>query len=294
MTHLRARVGADFWDLLSLFFGAWRSFRETHETYETKVIQYAEERGVDRRLLRLSDEEVSGLLELRKLEQLRNDMLGPLKTISHRLFRVGTTTDPLDRTISQIFHELSILKEEQYKISTFAPEFKARADQQAYESILDEVHEAFPRQVHGIFELFEKAQSRIEQLLAEPQYARDKVTLRSVFLFGDETFRGLYPNGAEDILEIMFPAGGAAEGYLVVAKSFLESGFREYAIEALERALKAPAPLAVRTDGAPAGAHAAVRRDAEEMLRELKDVSKRRAPAATAAGGGNGGAGPRA
>jgi hypothetical protein len=281
--NLRARVGNDFWDLISIFFEAQRSFRETYETYETKVLQYAEERGVDRRFLRLTAEEVSGLLDLKKLEQLRNEQLQALKTISHRIFRAESTTDPLDRIISQIFHEVSILKEEQYKVSQFAPDYRQREDQQAYESILDEVHEAFPRQVHGIYELFKRGQARIEALL--PHFARDRITLRSIYLFGDETFRGFYPNGTEDVLAIMFPDGGAVEGFLAVARSFLEAGFREYAVEALERALKAPAPPAADLGAEPGGGGpdrvARFRREAEELLREIKDAARKR-PAAAA------------
>lgn len=285
MRNLRSRVANDFWDLVSIFFEAQRTFRETYETYETKVLQYAEERGVDRRFLRLTAEEVSGLLDLKKLEQLRNDQLQSLKTISHRIFRGETSTDPLDRFISQIFHELSILKEEQYKVSTFAPE-ALRDDQQAYDAILDEVHEAFPRQVHGIYELFKKGQARLETLLAHPRFAHDKVTIRSIYLFGDETFRGFYPNTTEDVLAITFPKGGAVEGYLGIARSFLEAGFREYAIEALEKALKVPAPPPLVAAGAregegdPEDGATPFRKEAEDLLRELKDTGKKRPPGA--------------
>lgn len=279
--HLRARVANDFWDLISIFFEAARLFRETYETYETKVLQYAEERGVDRRFLRLTAEEVAGLLDFKKLEHLRNDQLQALKTIAHKIFRAEDSTDPLDRYISQIFHELSILKEEQYKVSTFAPEYRAREEQQAYESILDEVHEAFPRQVHGIYDLFKKAQARLEELLAHPHFARDKVTLRSIYLFGDETFRGFYPNGTEDVLAIMFPQGGAVEGYLTIAKSFLESGFREYAIEALEKAIKAAPEGAELAADSPV---AAALREAEQLLRETKDQQAKKRPVSAGRG----------
>jgi hypothetical protein len=293
---VRSKHAQDFWDLITHFFEAQRQFRETYDTYETKVLQYAEERGVDRRFLRLSAEEVSGLLDFRKLEHLRNEELEALKTVSHNIFRNEDSTDPFDRYISQIFHELSILKEEQYKVSTFAPEYRKREEKAEYESILDEVHEAFPRQVHGIYDLFQKAQGRLEELM--PHFARGskgKITIRSVYLFGDETFRGFYPNGIEDVYRIIYP-GGALEGYTDVAKSFMESGFREYGIEALEKALKVSAPGNGDGDlesaaGAEPGAGtaeegpekadlAALRREAEELLRELKEAPKKKsAPA---------------
>ncbi|HVY63038.1 MAG TPA: hypothetical protein VHF22_15380 [Planctomycetota bacterium] len=295
MIHLvRSRLAADFWDLISHFFEAQRQFRETYDTYETKVLQYAEERGVDRRFLRLSAEEVSGLLDFRKLEALRNGELQVLKTISHKIFRSEDATDPFDRYVSQVFHELSILKEEQYKVSTFAPEYMKRAEKAEYESILDEVHEAFPRQVHGIYDLFQKAQARLEELL--PNFAREwrsprgRVTVRSIYLFGDDAFRGFYPNTIEDVYEIVYQ-GGAMEGYLTVAKSFLESGFRAHAVEALEKALRAAPPElpALEPDGesesAGVSAHLeASRREAEELLRELKDGTRRKRPPRGGAG----------
>ena len=282
-----------FWDLIESFFETARAFGETYETYETKVLQYAEERGVDRRFLRLSGEEVSGLLDFKKLESLRNGALQRLKTIAHTIFRAEDTTDPFDRYVSQIFHELSILKEEQYKVSKFATDYAKEADSAAYESILDEVHEAFPRQVHAIYELLKKAQARLESLL--PHFAHDKVTIRSLYLFGDETFRGFYPNGTEDVLKLMYPTGGALEGYVTVARSFLESGFREYAIEALEKGLcsseaaseetaesarleavaAAPDASAAVPSKAEAPAVAQLRREAEELLRNLKESTAR-------------------
>jgi hypothetical protein len=297
----RSKLAQDFWDLVAHFFDAQRQFRETYDTYETKVLQYAEERGVDRRFLRLSAEEVAGLLDFKKLENLRNGELGELKNVSHNIFRNEDSTDPFDRYIAQIFHELSILKEEQYKVSTFAPEYRKREEKAEYESILDEVHEAFPRQVHGIYDLFQKAQARLEELL--PHFARDskgekaRVMIRSLYLFGDDTFRGFYPNTIEDVYEIIYP-GGALEGFLVVAHSFLDSGFREYAIEALEKALRAAPPDvgdgdgdgeaaelepddAGGEDGAPpaTGAPAkadipALRREVEGLLRDLKEGPK--------------------
>lgn len=271
---VRSKLAQDFWDLIALFFDAQRQFRETYDTYETKVLQYAEERGVDRRFLRLSAEEVAGLLDFRKLEHLRNDELEALKNVSHNIFRSVDSTDPFDRYISQIFHELSILKEEQYKVSTFAPELKTE-EKEEYESILDEVHEAFPRQVHGIYYLFQKAQTRLEELL--PQFARGpkgKVTIRSIYLFGDETFRGFYPNTIEDVYRIAYP-NGAPEGYFTVARSFNESGFREYAVEALDHAIRASADPSSFT-GTDEAAKEALCREIQDLHRELKEAPKKK------------------
>ncbi len=294
MRYPRGPLVHQFWEVVEIFFDSQRAFLETYDTYETKVLQYAAERGVDRRFLRLDADEVSDLLDFKKLEQLRNDKLWRLKEVAHHLFRTQDATDPFDRYVSEIFHELSILKEEQYKVSMFAREYRKADETQEYQSILDEVHEAFPRKVHNIYDLFKKAQARLEQLVS--RYRQDKVTLRSVYLFGDEVFRGFYPNATEDILRLMF--SDPFDGYLAIARSFIESGFREYAIEALERAMKLPPPLAgeiaAPADGGSAdpGAAAgpgpesdgerreALRREAEELLRELRSAGKKKPAAA--------------
>lgn len=309
--HLRARLAQDFWDLISHFFAARKLYLVTYERYETLVLHHAEEQGVDRRVLRLPAEQVAGLLDFRKLEVLRDGEMFALKTVSHNIFRNATSTDPFDRYVSQMFHELSILKEEQYRIATLVPLIQKEGHANEVNAILDEVHQVFPRFVHGIYELFEKAQDRLEELL--PRFTdgpQGKVTIRSLYLFGDETFRGSYANGIEDVYELIYE-GGAVEGYLAVARSFAESGFREYAIEALEKALRlrppavveAPAPVAVgaRADGgngspappaadggpaSPPGGTVASRaaerrREAEALLRELKETPRRRTAAAT-------------
>ncbi|GIW73245.1 MAG: hypothetical protein KatS3mg102_2787 [Planctomycetota bacterium] len=266
----RYRLSTNFWDLIAVFFAAMDKFREIHDAYEAKVLYYADQHGVDRRLLRLSAEEVAGLLDFRKLEQLRDEHLSALKMVSHNIFRSQDTTDPFDRLVSQIFHELSILKEEQYKVATFAPVYRQEADERSYQMILDEVHEAFPRAVHGIEALFRRAHKRLEELL--PHFAADRPTLRSVYLFGDEVAGEFYPDGYEDLLELMFPEGGAMRGLLEVARSFQASGFIDSAIEALERALELPPPLQANQ----AAIFGELRAKAEAALNELKESQQGR------------------
>ncbi len=237
----RYRLSHNFWDLISVFFQAMDMFTEIYDAYESKVLYHADQQGVDRRLLRLPAAEVAGLLDFKQLARLRDVHLAALKAVSHNIFRSEETTDPFDRYVSQMFHELSILKEEQYKVAMFAPLYEEQGDETLYRSIIDEVHEAFPRAVHGIEELFRRARERLEKLL--PHFADDRPTLRSVYLFGDEVVGDSYPDGYEDLLRLMFPDGSARRGLLEVARSFRSSGFIDSAIEAAERALRLPPPI---------------------------------------------------
>src|SRR5262249_47373305 len=159
-----------------------------------------------------------------RLESLRNGPCHDLKEIAHALFRRKASTDKLDRLASEIFHELSILKEEQYKVSTFAPEYHKRNGLDEYESILDEVHEEFPRKGHNVRARFERARRRLEAILR--RHAHDPVLVRSVFLFGDELLaraNDAYPRGVRDLAWAMH-ARGPVELYLVAARAFAQTG----------------------------------------------------------------------
>jgi hypothetical protein len=231
----RRRVfGATIWDLVEAFYEAQGEYHEVYVLYETRVLAHAEERSVDRRRLRLEAAEVSKLLDFHRLGNLRNGPLHRAKWISHSLFRSKGRTHKFDRHISEIFHELSILREEQYKVSTFAEDYRRENELEEYESLLDEVHEEFPRRVHQVHELFKKAQLSLEGVLRA--HSRDAVYLRSVFLFGDKTLRDAYPEGVATHLWRVF-VRGPTEAYLLAARSFAQNGFRGEALDALDRAV---------------------------------------------------------
>ncbi len=234
----RRAIAPSLWDLVEAFYLASAAFAEVHESYESRVLMHAKDRGVDRTNLRLDAETVSKLLDLGKLESLRNGPLHELKDIAHALFRRKASTDKLDRYVSEIFHELSILKEEQYKVSTFAPEYQKRNELEEYESILDEVHQEFPRKVHNIHELFQKARWRLEAILRKSR--DDTVLVRSLALFGDKLLEKCYPNGVADFHAAIYPAG-ALEAHLVAVRSFARGGFATHARAQAKRALDAVA-----------------------------------------------------
>lgn len=233
---MKRRVfSATAWDLTETFFEAMREYRQIYILYETQVLAHAEEQAVDRYQLRLDATEVSKLLDFDRLVGLRNGALFRAKDISHRLFRSEGRTTKFDRYISEIFHELSILREEQYKVSTFAEEYRRENALAEYESLLDEVHEDFPRRVNAIHELFKKAQRALEiQLRAR---RTDPVYLRSLVLFGDTTVRDAYPDGVSGHAWAVYERG-PGEAFYWAARSFACRGFKKEALGALERALE--------------------------------------------------------
>lgn len=262
--------GATFWDLTEAFLAAVRQYNRVYINYETRVLSHAEQQAVDRHQLRLDAAEVSKLLDFASLGELRNGPLSRTKEISHSLFRSEGRTHKFDRYISEIFHDLSILREEQYKVSTFAEEYRRANEMAEYESLLDEVHEDFPRRVHNIWGLFMKAQRSLESVLRA--HSRDKVYLRSLYLFGAETLSGVYPGGKPAHCWRVFDKG-PAEAALLAARSFAAGGFRDHALRALEEAIAA-------AQQPPRGE--ATAQDLQQLevdARILKDLIEQRTPA---------------
>jgi len=252
-------------DVVEKFFTATKLFRSQFEMYESKVAAYAEERGLERTELRLNSNEIAGLFDFKELEQLRDRRLFPLKELSHQLFRRDAHTDPFDRYVSDLFHELSILKEEHYTVQMYGPAYEEAEDTEDWAAMLDEVHEFFPRRLRVIRRLFAKSQARLLSLL--PDFRNNGVLLRSLMLYGDELVAGVLPGGLSDLLNAMCPEIGAAGAYCEAARRFLQGGFETWAGRCLDRAEEE-----LRVSGQDDRMHDRIRRD----LQELRTAVERR------------------
>jgi hypothetical protein len=229
------------WTLVETFFAAYLNFLPVHETYESRVLEYAFERGVDRRRLQLKAEEVSQLIDFDQLEALRDGSLFEFKATTHSCLRDLSlkNRDKLDRFANELFHNASILKEHQFMVSTYATHYDEQTEHDEYRNLLAEVHEEFPTLMHRLQLLFTKAQERLEAMM--PQFSGDQVFTRSLFLYGGEIFSQFpsYPNGIEDIYRLVYQKGGAVQGYLDVAKSFRDGGFHDLARRAVAKGIEA-------------------------------------------------------
>ena len=79
-------------------------------------------------------------------------------------------------------------------------------------------------------------------LRAAHEAGLDRVVVRSAYLFGGRIARGVWEEEApplESLYARMYPAGGAAQGYLEAGRSFLASGFAPEAEAALGSAVRA-------------------------------------------------------
>jgi hypothetical protein len=240
MSTPRILGDANFWNLVDAFFRALKEFEPIFDTYENRVHTHAHEQGIDRRYLRLEAEEVSRLLDFEVLERLRDGALHEFKAMTHACLRDISlrNRDKLDRYANELFHNVSILKEVQFGISTFAPQYDRQTEASEYESMLREVHEEFPLLVHRLKALFVKARERLDAMF--PTYKDNKIFLRSLYLYGEELFDDLtcYPRGLEDIYSIMYEYG-AGQGYFQAARSFHKAGFLNHVRDASYKAVKA-------------------------------------------------------
>ncbi len=249
-----------FWELLRTFFTAKRIFHDQFEGYEKKVIAWSKKLGVPREIMKLKASEVSELLDFKALEILRDNYLQSLKEMSHGMFRSMDSTDPFDRYVSNIFHEMSILKEEHYSLKSFSPD--SAGGNGAEDSLLEEVHEYFPRRVRKILNLFQNAMQRIEQLL--PQQVNDRILVRSVYMFGPKLLKGSYRGPLEGFYWKMYPDCGPIEGYYSAGKSFFESGFYELSEEAMKKAQQHLASPDQKSCAAR------FRQDIEQVLKDIR------------------------
>lgn len=232
------------WRIVERFYRSRFHFLRIFERYEERVAGFVESVGQPREKIRLQPRELSGLLSYKELEVLRDEYLEPLKTACHALFRTRDTTEFLDRIVNDIFHELSILKEEHYNVLTYAGPSSgangpngpngsesrnaARGSLEAEErAVLDEVHDVFPQKVHRIHHLYEVALGSLERTLGH--YRDDIVLIRSLFLHRDRFVARSYDKGLVRFYELMYGDDLVVDGFRTVGDSFYHSGFYDHA-----------------------------------------------------------------
>ena len=221
------------WDFLTAFFASRRGFQSVYRRYEARVLKFARDAGVHRDDLVLQPTDLARLFYPKRLQHLRDQRLAPLRSFAHALFREAGVVEPLDTTCSHIFHELSILAEEHQSVVRF----QHLSDPRRYQQLFDEVSGYYPIRLRRIRRLFADALRRLEELL--PGWSRDRVVVRSAYLFGERMARGVWEeDGLQGLYARLYPAGGAAEGYLEAGASFLASGFLPEAEAALRDSVR--------------------------------------------------------
>jgi len=269
------RTGERRWALVRSFYRSYRGFHAINEQYERRVESLATRYGKDRRDLKVSPDELLSLFDSEALASLHDQGLETLRDVAQQLFRGISAPDPFNSQLTSIYHEVSLLKEEHWTIR----EDVMRRDRKAYERYYREVNVYYPRRLRHVRDLFGKARRRLEHDLL-PQFARSKVIVRSVYLFGDRLVRGVYDDGLHALYGHMYPNGSALTGFTLAADSFAEGGFASEAVEAYDRAIAildaglAAGLAAVEDDAAPDPAPDADER--ERRVAQRRSLSRRR------------------
>ena len=220
------------WILLRCFYQGYRAFHALFGQYEQRVVAFTQKYGKDRRELQLPPDELLSLFDSHALLALRNGDLKTLREASHLVFR-GARSDPFDNQVTNIYHEVSILKEEEWTLR----EQSGSADPKEYERYYREVNFYYPKRLKHVRNLYGKARRRLEALL--PSMGRNTIVVRSAYLFGVKLFEGVYDGGLDEFYECLYPGGGAVTGYSVAGESFFDGGFGPESAEAFERAMAA-------------------------------------------------------
>lgn len=215
--------GALLWDFLDMFIKGRRGFLSLQKRYDRRVLTAAKRLGVDRTELKLPPAELFKLFHLRRLELLRDRRLEPLRRMAPRIFGPEGDVGLMDVYCGHIFHEVSILSREHRSVGRFV----RRRDPRRYRALFDEVSGYYPERLRRVKRFFSLAMKRLDELL--PRWSQERVVIRSIYLFGHEAARRAWGRGREEFYKRLYPDGGEVRGYAEVARSFDESGFRDYA-----------------------------------------------------------------
>lgn len=218
------------WIIVENFYRSRAIYLSEHDSYEKQVQSHVDRMELPRDEIRLGPAELSQLLHFKELATVRDVHLEPLKEASHALLRGDNSRDFFDRLINDIFHEISILKEEHYNVLTYSPD--ADMDHEELRTILDEVHEMFPIKVHRLKHLYQLAVARLEKIL--PRYKENHILRRSLFLHRDDFVADVHPRGLLYFYSLLYGDKNLVEGYRSVGDSFYRSGFYHQALECFD------------------------------------------------------------
>jgi hypothetical protein len=231
--------GAALWDFLTRFVSARRTFLSIFHRYEARVQQASRDLGVAREDLLLPPARLFELFHLRRLTCLRDARLRPLVDLAEHIF-ADQEEELLDVYCRHIYHELSILSEEHRSVGRFVH----IRDRRRYRQLFEEVSGYYPMRLRRVRRLFTQGLRRIEHLL--PEWAKHRVMVRGVYLFGEQLSLHAYGQGVRTLYGRMYPQGGEIRGYVEASRSFLESSFMTRAREAAQKGVEAAEHLAAR------------------------------------------------
>lgn len=210
------------WNILKFFFQAFSFYNSIEISFSEKV------RASNLDFLAKEDflfDAFVEYLDSSEIILLRDKYLVGLRELSHAEFRGRKKMERFDIYISEIFHEVSILKEQKF-ILEHNFQLKEQINPELFIQMLVQTFELFETKMAHVKILFKNAKSRLEEIL--PAYRNDDFILRKLYLEGPMLLQNFYTDPVKNVLDLMFLEGGSAEGLVAIASSFSLGGFFEY------------------------------------------------------------------
>jgi len=249
------------WEIVELHYACRNAFQRIYDSYEERVARQVAEQGVAREKLKLGPQETKDLFDTWALQVLIRERVHRLREVSHSYFRDNDVDDPYDSKVSRIYHELSILKEEHMSVRNFP----AGGGHREFARLFREVSEYYPQRLRRVRDLLQRAQKRFDLIV--PQFADDPIVLRSAYLFREELWPQESGRSLQRFLQKVFVGEGPLHGFVMVARSFLKTGFYEHAAAA--------ARLGVAVGGKSAQARSTRAQQVRDEIAELDRIAAR-------------------
>lgn len=209
------------WRMIKVFYNAFNFFRKLENNFKENVRKPIANAMNKKSILY---ETFIEHLEPTELEDLRDTYLVELRNLSHTEFRSRKKMERFDIYISEIFHEVSILKEQKFILDHYFQR-KDLISQSAIQQMLRQTFELFETKMDHIAFLFKNAKVRLEEIL--PIYRNDDFILRNLYLEGPRLLKNFYQDPIKETLNFMFIEGGFSSGMIAIASSFSLGGFFE-------------------------------------------------------------------
>ena len=187
-------------------------------------------------------------ISLEKVKTLIDEVLFPLKEDSHMLFQDGGKRLPFDRYVSDIFHEVSKLREDTYELVQIG-----ESTESVERSVVSSIKHDIKPLMRRVYKLFEQAEEELMSIMRQNNASRPWI--RSLYCSREDVFHKDPTRHLEAIYRKVYDYG-VPEGYLAVAESFAKSGFYDHAAVALDKAKKTLKP---RSKKCKAALHAHIR-----------------------------------
>ncbi len=222
------------WKIVKEFFLSYSLFDRVFKDYHIRLERFRKEYFEKGREFTPSPQEICSLFEFRKLDRLRNTHLFALKGYAHEMFRATEKHVKFDLFVSEIFHEISILKEFEYNLEHYI--LRHKDDDMLVSEELQESQKVFELKVRRATQLFEKSLEQLHEILYKMRF--DKILIRSLYFADKHLFPDVYSGGLNDVLKKMHKKNTSAAGYYMMAINFCCGGFFTQARLALRRAYK--------------------------------------------------------